>query len=167
MKSVDWTKWSAVAEILSAIAIVLTLLYLADQTRQLRVQTEQNNDLLEAQAGYALSQNQASNNALLRSSPEFAEFLAKLASGDPLSPAEQFRETGFYQFFLVNWQWEFREYQSGRLREDQLPLGFWRALMHGEGPLPTPGFLDHWDSLKLNFDPDFVAYVQTNVIQDR
>ena len=84
MKNVDWTKWSAVAEILSAIAIVLTLLYLADQTRQLKVQTEQNNDLLQAQAGYALAQNQANNNALLRSSPEFADFLAKLASGDPL-----------------------------------------------------------------------------------
>ena len=31
---IDWTKWSAIAEILSAIAIVATLLYLAVQTQQ-------------------------------------------------------------------------------------------------------------------------------------
>ena len=43
MSKVDWTKWSAIAEILSALAIVVTLLYLADQTKQLRAQTEQNN----------------------------------------------------------------------------------------------------------------------------
>ena len=34
MKNIDWTKWSAIAEIFSAIAIVFTLLYLALQTQQ-------------------------------------------------------------------------------------------------------------------------------------
>jgi hypothetical protein len=46
MKKIDWTKWSAVAEILSAIAIVSTLAYLALQTEQSNVQIRQNNDLL-------------------------------------------------------------------------------------------------------------------------
>ena len=34
MKKIDWTKWSAIAEILGAIAIVLTLIYLSVQTSQ-------------------------------------------------------------------------------------------------------------------------------------
>jgi hypothetical protein len=34
MKNIDWVKWSAIAEILSAIAIVFTLLYLSLQTQQ-------------------------------------------------------------------------------------------------------------------------------------
>jgi len=34
MSKFDWTKWSAVAEIVGAIAIVITLLYLATQTKQ-------------------------------------------------------------------------------------------------------------------------------------
>lgn len=34
MNSTDWTKWSAVAEIASSIAIVATLIYLAIQTQQ-------------------------------------------------------------------------------------------------------------------------------------
>ena len=52
---IDWTKWSAIAEILSAIAIVVTLLYLADQAQELRSQTEQNNRLLEQDQSIALS----------------------------------------------------------------------------------------------------------------
>lgn len=48
MKKVDWSKWSAVAEILSAVAIVVTLGYLAVQTRYLAVQTDQNTAALLA-----------------------------------------------------------------------------------------------------------------------
>ena len=43
MSRIDWTKWSAVAEIFSALAIVVTLVYLSVQTRYLGQQTEQNN----------------------------------------------------------------------------------------------------------------------------
>ena len=34
MKKIDWTKWSAIAEVLSSVAIVATLLYLVIQTQQ-------------------------------------------------------------------------------------------------------------------------------------
>ena len=34
MKSLDWTKWSAIAEIFSSVAILVTLIYLAIQTQQ-------------------------------------------------------------------------------------------------------------------------------------
>jgi len=34
MKKIDWTKWSAIAEVFSALAIVVTLGYLAIQTQQ-------------------------------------------------------------------------------------------------------------------------------------
>lgn len=48
--NVAWTKWSSIAEILSAIAIaiaiVITLLYLAVQTNQISQQTELNNAAL-------------------------------------------------------------------------------------------------------------------------
>jgi hypothetical protein len=53
MKSVDWPKWAAIAEILGAVAIIVTLLYLAVQTRELRVQTAQNTDALQANARQA------------------------------------------------------------------------------------------------------------------
>ena len=53
MKNTDWAKWASIAEILSAVAIVITLLYLADQTGQLRAQTAQNTATLRANARQA------------------------------------------------------------------------------------------------------------------
>lgn len=46
-------KTAAIAEIVSSIAIVLTLIYLAIQTQQLGVQTEQNTSALQASARQA------------------------------------------------------------------------------------------------------------------
>jgi len=48
MTKTDWTKWSAIAEIFGAIAVLVTLAYLAIQTRYLAVQTEQNTAALQA-----------------------------------------------------------------------------------------------------------------------
>ena len=50
MNRVDWTKWSAIAEILSAIAIVVTLGYLAIQTQQntAAIQASVRQSMLEA-----------------------------------------------------------------------------------------------------------------------
>ena len=53
MKTIDWTKWSAIAEIFSAVAIFMTLVYLGVQTRTLGVQTEQNTKALLAGARQA------------------------------------------------------------------------------------------------------------------
>ena len=53
MKKIDWTKWSAIAEIFSAVAIFMTLVYLGVQTRTLGIQTEQNTEALLAGARQA------------------------------------------------------------------------------------------------------------------
>jgi len=47
VSKIDWTKWSAIAEVFSALAIVVTLVYLSVQTRYLAQQTEQNNRFLQ------------------------------------------------------------------------------------------------------------------------
>ena len=50
MSKIDWTRWSAIAEILSAVAIVVTLGYLAIQTQQntAAVQASVRQSMLEA-----------------------------------------------------------------------------------------------------------------------
>jgi hypothetical protein len=54
MKEIDWSKWSSIAEILSAAAIFVTLAYLAVQTRYLAVQTEQNTAAIQATVRQAM-----------------------------------------------------------------------------------------------------------------
>jgi hypothetical protein len=44
----NWTKLSAIAEIMSSVAILLTLVYLALQNQQIAFQTRQNTQALEA-----------------------------------------------------------------------------------------------------------------------
>jgi hypothetical protein len=72
MNKVDWTKWSAIAEILSAIAILFTLGYLAIQTRYLSIQTGQNTDAILAGQRQEAVQMELS---YLRDSLEYPEVL--------------------------------------------------------------------------------------------
>ena len=48
MSRIDWSKWSAIAEIGAAVAVVITLVYLAVQTRYVAVQTELNTAAVRA-----------------------------------------------------------------------------------------------------------------------
>ena len=49
-----WAKWSAIAEILGAVAVVVTLLYLSAQTRYLATQTQQNTAAIQASVRQAM-----------------------------------------------------------------------------------------------------------------
>ena len=54
MNKIDWAKWSAIAEILGAVAVVVTLLYLSAQTRYLATQTQQNTAAIQASVRQAM-----------------------------------------------------------------------------------------------------------------
>jgi len=54
VNKIDWAKWSAIAEILGAVAVVVTLLYLSAQTRYLATQTEQNTAAVQASVRQAM-----------------------------------------------------------------------------------------------------------------
>ena len=100
MKKIDWSKWSAIAEIASAVAIVVTLsylalqtFYLAEQTEQSVVQTQQNNELLMQAELIATAQNGllgASNRIdMLNAIADHADVWVRGNSGDELSEAQQ------------------------------------------------------------------------------
>ena len=76
MKQPDWIKWSAVAEILSAIAIVVTLIYLS-------VQTQQNSSALLAVSRQATLQGDMAMFAATMAYPEDLNY-----NNPELSPAE-------------------------------------------------------------------------------
>lgn len=57
MSRIDWSKWSAIAEIAAAVAVVITLVYLARQTRYVGEQTEQNTAAVRASVRQAMFAN--------------------------------------------------------------------------------------------------------------
>ena len=162
MTKIDWTKWSAIAEILSAIAIVFTLVYLstqtrylADQTAQSIVQTQQNNALLEAQARYNHQEVRSSFRAVPRDNREFAEILVKADRGEVLLPVEQLQLESHWKQMFSAWEWEYFESKTGRF---DLPVAGYRNGIQG------PGALEHWEVTKGRLHPEFVAWVDKNVV---
>ena len=138
------------------LGVVIGIVFLGYELRQ-------NSALLEAEAGRQLNQNQISLYSEMMTSPELTEFLAKLKRGDELTDAEKIRERAFYSRLILNWRWEFAEYRSGRLGQDQLPDLAWIALLKNEGFMPTPGLRDVWETGKKNREPDFVAYIDSRL----
>ena len=164
MKTVDWTKWSAIAEIFGAIAIVVTLLYLAVQTQYLAEQTEQNNEFLAAQADYNILQNRTSLYVpLMLDSRALADLLAKVQAGGELDAAERIQLATFQYWFLNNWEWEFGEFYAGRLREEDLPIEPWRDALRGLDPVDF-GLLEYWEESKYRYPPEFQEYMDDFVI---
>ena len=138
------------------LGVVIGIVFLAYELRQ-------NSALLESEAGRQLTQNQISLYDEMLASPEFTEFLAKLKRGEELTDAEKIRERALYSKFILSWNWEFSEYQAGRLRQDQLPDFAWIALLNNEGFIPTPGMREVWEIAKKDRSPDFVAYIDSRL----
>ncbi len=78
----DWEAIGAIGEVLGAIGVIFSLVYLASQ---IRASTRQTN----ADAIYNLQKAQADVMESFHSQPESAKIFAKLECGEPLKPHEQ------------------------------------------------------------------------------
>jgi hypothetical protein len=144
MKKIDWTKWSAIAEILSAMAILVTLLYLGVQTRYVAEQTElstqqiqQNNRLLEAEARANQLASRVSFVDRLLEGVDLASIDVKLQTGESLTEVEEQHWFSFAIFNLIQWEWQYREYEAGTLGQQELPVGGWYASIRYNDELPA------------------------------
>ena len=157
MKETNWTKWSSIAEIISSIAILITLIYLS-------VQTKQNNELLRAQALSSLSENQAGYGLLLATDEEFSSFIARLGGFESripgyedIPPGETARLFGLGSYIFANWNQEYIEYINGRI---ELPVNAYRAVVETYPFLPVI-----WSSMKTNYSEEFQRFLDDNVFK--
>lgn len=153
MKNADWSKWSAIAEILSAIAIVITLLYLSVQTRYLAVQTDQNNELLRAQAGFNMLQNRVVGREEIYRNPELAEFRIRVSqarSWADLSAADALRMRSELQRQFLTTQWEYSQIIDGNLDLEEFVFR-----LDERGPER-----EEWERFKASLRPDFVEWME-------
>jgi len=161
VKDSTLSRVSAFAEIISSIAILLTLFYLATQTRELSQQTEQNTAAL-----FATSRQQSldteleliqilldhSDNELLRNS---------VSSGFGNARAKDEFELSLYYlagFRAREAQWQ--QYQSGALDEAswQVRRQLLVASLRGD-----PTRAERWRANAPLFDPGFVADIEAEL----
>ena len=68
MKNIEWAKWASVAEIISSVAILVTLLYLA-------IQTQQNTDSINSQSRQSLADSAVFEQTLWLQNPKLSSFI--------------------------------------------------------------------------------------------
>ena len=94
--------------------------------------------------------------------PEIAEFIARAESGQPLSNVDQRRLRARTERTFLAWQWEFGQYVDGNLAEGELPIESYRRTLSGERDIS--GSREIWDAFKFNLRPDFVEWMEKNVL---
>ena len=145
----NWEAVAAVSELVGAIAVVATLIYLSVQLRQ-------NNILLKEQAKYHMLQNQISYHDRFAEDPE----LVRTMYGTDLTDEENLRMRRLAGSIAVlfRWNWEF-------LRAKERIFGL--------KDVPTEAFAyefakanlgEFWDDVKSIYDPSFVSFMDSDVV---
>jgi len=111
----NWEAIEAVSEIIGALAVVITLAYLAIQIRQ-------NNDLLRSESRQVLVSNDVTS---LRAGMELSDVFAKFVSDRELSAEEQLKMSFMFALDLRNREFEYFQYKNGLLDEET-----WLAYRH-------------------------------------
>ena len=150
----NWEALGAIGELLGAIGVIATLGYLAFQIRQ-------NNKLLAAQARYSLKALRSDTaNSIL--APHVLEATHKYAAGEDVTPAERSAALLAALKVVELWEWQHREYRTGTLQLEELPVEAWRLWYRGEAQVPVP-VKELWEQRKSALNPDFVEFMDQEV----
>jgi hypothetical protein len=131
----------------------------------LAYELEQNNSLLEAQASHELLQDRLDiRSGVVNGSDEVTEFWVRVSTNAPLTIADELRLTSFVEGVLLRWQYEYSQYADGKLTEAGPPVDAFRATFRGEGFAGIRIFPEVWQSFQAQLRPEFVEWMQTNVV---
>jgi hypothetical protein len=131
----------------------------------LLVELQQNNRLLSSQAQFNLLQNRTNGITSVSESPEVSAFWTMVNRDEALSDSEILRVRAYAMKAILNWEWEFREYQSGNIERDDLPLVAWRNSFHGKDVLRKIDlYPEVWAQLRSGLNPEFVLLMEEEII---
>lgn len=139
-----------IAEIIAAVAVVLSLLYLGLQIKTSRIQSQTDSiDLITRQRGDHIK--------ILAESGELSTILAKgFAAKRKLHPNERLRFSSYIYYVFVNYELAFRKWKSKEI-DDTL----WTAIDEGmHWWLTSPGVRKWWKNLMIGgFTEEFSRYI--------
>ena len=107
-------------EVLANLGVIAGIIFLA-------LELKQNNQLLRAQARRDQLDARAIALAAETKDTDLANLSFKLASGDPLTPFEQYRFEAWAFHLFIQWEWQYGEYRAGTLAADKVSVGGWRS----------------------------------------
>lgn len=108
----NWDALGAIGEVIGAIAVVVTLLYVARQIRQASAQTQ-------AQARYSFIEAYGEMNTSITNSKEVASIFRRGIMGDELDADEYYQFFALIGQFINTWSVLFDLHRDGLLPESQ------------------------------------------------
>lgn len=145
MREIDWSKWSAIAEIMSSVAIVITLGYLA-------LQTQQNSAALLASTRHQMLSSDLQINSDAINHPSISEAMWK----ENLTTRDKVQ----LQYWLIDLV-RSREHQWFQFRDGLLDEKLWHSYLAGlSATLSTPRTRAWWENVRYEwFDHEFADVV--------
>ena len=135
--------------ILANVGVIAGIVFLAYELRQ-------NNELLVAETSRAQFDLERERRMLRM---QEIDLILKSRSGAPMTEAELARLSLLADDTLETFRWQFREFRAGRLPDDFIDLSSWGAVWR-----LTPRLDSRFEERKGSFDPEFVRFVEENVI---
>ena len=142
-----------VAEIIAALAIVISLLYLGMQIRNSRIQAKNEAiDLITKERGDFIR--------LLAENSEISRIIPKGFAGKRMHPNEQFRFNSYIYYVFVNLELAFR-----KIGKNEIDKSLWRAYDEGTHWWVTgPGVREWWkNDVVRGFTEEFNNYVNAMI----
>ena len=142
--------WAAIAEIVGALAVVATLIYLA-------IQVKQNTGAIQSSNAMILHTNISNLARDVSRDRDLGDIIVRALDGtNELSPAEKIASYGWFYTFFKTGELAHMRYRSGDLEKKywDATLVFFRAYWQ------TPGFREYWAHRKAAFTPDFQSAVE-------
>jgi hypothetical protein len=159
-KDKSWFK--VIAEILSAVAVVASLAFLAMEVRETARQTELNTEALRVAAYQDLIGQIAQFNTTLLD-PALATLYRKMnepgANVAALSPVERVQADRILLLLVRHADMAYYQYELGFLSEARLES----AVQPFLGTSHSPLYLAFWSAVKANFVPSFQAYIDARI----
>jgi hypothetical protein len=155
-------RFKILVELVSAIAVVLSLMFVGLEVRETARQTQLNTEALRLAAYQDLiSQIAQFNTAML--DPVSAAVYLKITDpqGDltALSPIEQNQAVRILFLLARHADMAFYQFEQGLLSEDRLNS----AVRPFTADLGAPIYRDFWERSKGNFVPSFQAYIDSRI----
>lgn len=152
MGKTDWTKWASIAEIISSVAILVTLLYLA-------IQTEQNTVAINSQSRQSLAESAVFEQTIWMQYPQLSVFIVD--NSLEMTFEQKVQLDSLMLMSISRREFAYRQYKAGVLNE-----AVWRqeadiiALLLG-----TERTRSWWNTVGKNgYDEEF-AKVCDSIIQ--
>jgi hypothetical protein len=138
--------------------VIAGILFLGYEIRQ-------NNESLDAESRLNHAMLRVDFSTLLAVDSGLPAIIVKAQANQELDDLEAYRLQRFYMRMFIAWQWEWGEHELGRI---EAPISAWRAAMRSDSDstlMLYPGVRETWEASKSTFKPDFVQFIDEEVIE--